>query len=86
MTTPYTTARPKELLLKNLHDLQARALLGDRLDLKLFKLKGCLATTPLTLEVGTDGAIAVLFRYGVVALFGVKGRMKPASSAHSSRC
>ncbi len=62
-----------ELQLKNRQDMKARALLlGDRLDLKLFKLADCLATTPLTLEVDKDGGIAVLFRYGVVVLFGVK--------------
>lgn len=73
MNEPNTSALPKELLLKNMRDLQARALLlGDRLDLRLFKIKDCLATTPLTLEVGTDAGIAVLFRYGVVVLFGVK--------------
>jgi required for meiotic nuclear division protein 1 len=73
MNTPNTTAMPKALMLKNLPDLQARALLlGDRLDLRLFKIADCLATTPLTLEVGTAGGIAVLFRYGVVVLFGVK--------------
>lgn len=66
-------AKTKELLLKNRQDLRARALLlGDRLDLRLFKIKDCLATTPLTLEVGKEGGIAVLFRYGVVVLFGVK--------------
>jgi required for meiotic nuclear division protein 1 len=68
------TAKPKDLLLKNRHDLKARALLlGDRLDLKLFKIADCLATTPLTLEVDAEGGIAVLFRYGVVVFFGVKG-------------
>ncbi len=62
-----------ELQLKNRQDLKARALLlGDRLDLKLFKIADCLATTPLTLQVDKDGGIAVLFRYGVVVLFGVK--------------
>lgn len=62
-----------ELQLKNRQDLKARALLlGDRLDLKLFKISDCLATTPLTLEVDSEGGIAVLFRYGVVVLFGVK--------------
>jgi uncharacterized Rmd1/YagE family protein len=61
-----------ELQLKNRQDLMARALLlGDRLDLKLFKIADCLATTPLTLEVDASGGIAVLFRYGVVVLFGV---------------
>ena len=61
-----------ELKLQYRHDLKARALLlGDRLDLKLFKISDCLATTPLTLEVDADGGIAVLFRYGVVVLFGV---------------
>lgn len=62
-----------ELQLKNRQDLKARALLlADRLDLKPFKIADCLATTPLTLEVDKDGGIAVLFRYGVVVLFGVK--------------
>ena len=62
-----------ELRLKNRQDLKARALLlGDRLDLKLFKIADCLATTPLTLEVDAEGGIAVLFRYGVAVFFGVK--------------
>jgi uncharacterized Rmd1/YagE family protein len=43
------------------------------MDLKLFKIADCLATTPLTLEVDPDGGIAVLFRYGVVVFFSVKG-------------
>ncbi|MDD5383745.1 MAG: RMD1 family protein [Gallionella sp.] len=74
MNTPQASAKPKELLLKNQQNLKARALLlGDRLDLRLFKIEDCLATTPLTLEVDADGGIAVLFRYGVVVLFGVKG-------------
>ena len=61
-----------ELKLINRKDLKARAiLLGDRLDLKSFKLADCLATTPLTLEVYGDRGVAVLFRYGVVVLFGV---------------
>lgn len=52
--------------------LKARAiLLGDRLDLKLFKIADCLSTTPLTLKVNAEGGIGVLFRYGVVVLFGV---------------
>lgn len=62
-----------ELKLNGRQDLTARAmLLGDRLDLKSFKITDCLATTPLTLEVDGDGGVAVLFRYGVVVLFGVK--------------
>lgn len=62
-----------ELQLKNRRDMKARALLlGDRLHLKPFKLADCLATTPLTLQVDSDGSIAVLFRYGVVVFFGVK--------------
>lgn len=58
---------------KTRQHVKARAiLLGDRLDLKAFKIVDCLATTPLTLEVDADGGVAVLFRYGVVVLFGVK--------------
>jgi uncharacterized Rmd1/YagE family protein len=61
-----------ELKLNDRQDLKARALLlGDRLDLKSFKIADCLGTTPLTLEVDRSGGIAVLFRYGVVVLFGV---------------
>lgn len=60
------------LTLKSRNDIQARGLLlGDRLDLRSFKLSDCLSTTPLTLQVDTAGGIAVLFRYGVVVLFGV---------------
>lgn len=61
------------LTLKVRQHVKARALLlGDRLDLKAFKIADCLATTPLTVEVDADGGVAVLFRYGVVVLFGVK--------------
>lgn len=74
MNSPAGIATQKVLLLKNRQNLKARGLLlGDRLDLKLFKIADCLATTPLTLEVDAEGGIAVLFRYGVVVLFGVKG-------------
>ena len=74
MNSPLGSATQKVLLLKNRQNLKARGLLlGDRLDLKLFKIADCLATTPLTLEVDVEGGIAVLFRYGVVVLFGVKG-------------
>ena len=62
-----------QLTLKSRQHLKARSLLlGDRLDLKSFKIAECLGTTPLTIEVDTDGGVAVLFRYGVVVLFGVK--------------
>lgn len=73
MTLTADPTIPAELLLKNRHDLKARALLlGDRLDLKLFKIADCLATTPLTLLADDEGGIAVLFRYGVAVFFGVK--------------
>ncbi len=62
-----------QLALQSRQHVKARAmLLGDRLDLKAFKIADCLATTPLTIEVDADGGLAVLFRYGVVVLFGVK--------------
>ena len=61
-----------ELKLNLRQDIKTRAiLLGDRLDLKTFKIVDCLATTPLALEVDRDGGLAVLFRCGVVVLFGV---------------
>jgi len=67
----HTTAH-STLALKSRSDIKARALLlGDRLDLKQFKLTECLSTTPLTVQVDAAGGIAVLFRYGVVVLFGV---------------
>ena len=66
------TAIHNNLALKSRSDIKARALLlGDRLDLKQFKLTECLSTTPLTVQVDAAGGIAVLFRYGVVVLFGV---------------
>lgn len=65
---------PLELKLKHRPEIKARALLlGDRLDLRAFKIADCLATTPLTLEVDEEGGVVVLFRYGVVVFFGVKG-------------
>jgi len=52
---------------------RARALLlGERLDLRSFPIADCLSTTPLTLHAGPGGGIAVLFRYGVVVLFGTE--------------
>lgn len=62
-----------DIALKTRNHVKVRALLlGDRLDLKSFKIADCLATTPLTVEADSDGGVAVLFRYGVVVLFGVK--------------
>jgi uncharacterized Rmd1/YagE family protein len=53
--------------------VKARArLIGDRLDLKNYKIANPLGTTPLTLTVGSDDGVAVLFRYGVVVFFGVR--------------
>lgn len=72
MKPTITPDKPAELLLKKRQAIKVRALLlGDRLDLKLFKIADCLATTPLTLLVDNSGGIAVLFRYGVVVFFGV---------------
>src|SRR5215469_16106541 len=52
--------------------VKARArLVGDRLELKNYKIANPLGTTPLTLTVGSDNGVAVLFRYGVVVFFGV---------------
>jgi uncharacterized Rmd1/YagE family protein len=50
--------------------LRARALLlGRRLDLRNWPQAETLARAPLTIKLA-DGATAVLFRYGVVVLFG----------------
>ena len=62
-----------ELALKSQRNFKARALLlGDRLDLKVFKIADCLSTTPLTIQVNSGGGLAVLFRYGVTVMFGVE--------------
>ncbi|MEI5999779.1 hypothetical protein H3V53_22000, partial [Paraburkholderia bengalensis] len=59
------------LAISSLPQVQARAhLIADRIDLKNFKITDSLATTPLTVTVGGADGIAVLFRYGVVVLFG----------------
>ncbi len=51
--------------------ISARALfVGQRLELREFEKSKRLASNPLVLTVGSDGC-AVLFRYGVVVLFGL---------------
>jgi len=51
--------------------ISARALfVGQRLELREFERSKRLASNPLVLTVGSDGC-AVLFRYGVVVLFGL---------------
>lgn len=60
------------LALSSRQHIKARArLIGDRLDLKNFKITDAIGTTPLALKAGTDNGVAVLFRYGVVVFFGV---------------
>ncbi|TCK32453.1 YagE family uncharacterized protein [Paraburkholderia sp. BL8N3] len=62
----------KPLALSARQHIKARAhLIGDRLDLKNFKISDAIGTTPLTLRVGSDDGVAVLFRYGVVVFFSV---------------
>lgn len=61
-----------QLALNSRQHVKARArLIGDRLDLKNFKIADAIGTTPLTLKVGADDGVAVLFRYGVIVFFGV---------------
>ena len=48
-------------------------LLGERLDTRALERITSLGSAPLTLEI-PDGGIAVLFRYGVIALFGPQTR------------
>jgi uncharacterized Rmd1/YagE family protein len=61
-----------QLALDSRQHVKARArLIGDRLDLKNYKIADPIGTTPLTLTVGPDDGVAVLFRYGVVVFFGV---------------
>jgi uncharacterized Rmd1/YagE family protein len=51
--------------------ISARALfVGQRLDIRAFEKAPRLAAAPWTVEAGADGC-AVLFRYGVVVLFGL---------------
>jgi len=59
------------MLFENQDTLLGRAMyLGQRLDLKAFEQSQCLAKNPLMVSAGSHGA-AVLFRYGVVVLFGL---------------
>jgi uncharacterized Rmd1/YagE family protein len=61
-----------QLALGSQQHVKARArLVGDRLELKNYKIANPIGTTPLTLTVGSDNGVAVLFRYGVVVFFGV---------------
>jgi uncharacterized Rmd1/YagE family protein len=55
----------------NTTELRTRALfIGERLDLRAFEKSNSLALSPLTISAGKRGC-AVLFRYGVVVLFGL---------------
>jgi required for meiotic nuclear division protein 1 len=58
-------------LLENMTSLYARAFfLGERIDTKSIKQTARLVMPPLVIDVGENGC-AVVFRYGVVVLFGV---------------
>ncbi|HPF77950.1 MAG TPA: RMD1 family protein, partial [Alphaproteobacteria bacterium] len=67
---------------ENLNDIFARReditaqafILGQRLNLRAFREYPVLKNTPLMIKVG-DGVV-VLFRYGVVVLFGLTGEQK----------
>lgn len=60
-----------ELSLLHKPAFRARAVLvGERIDLRTWKITDSLSTTPLTIEV-KGGGVAVLFRYGVVVFFDV---------------
>ena len=59
------------MLFDNKEQLLGRAMyVGQRLDLKAFEQSQRLATNPLVVKAGTQG-VAVLFRYGVVVVFGL---------------
>lgn len=54
-----------------LNELDARALfVGQRIDHRAFEKTQRYASSPLTVSAGTQG-VAVLFRYGVVVMFGL---------------
>jgi len=58
--------------------MEVRALLlGERLDTRALETSAALATAPLTLSLEGDG-VAVLFRYGVIVLFGVERKVAQA--------
>lgn len=60
-------------LFENTKEVEARALfVGQRLDLKKFEQTSRLTDMPFVIRAGTNG-YAVLFRYGVVVLFGLTG-------------
>lgn len=60
-----------KLLFEDKTTVKVRALfIGERLDLKVLENTNCLATSPLVVTAGEHG-YAVLFRYGVIVLFGL---------------
>ena len=59
------------MLFDDIQTLDGRALfIGQRLELRAFEKTNSLATGPLVVRAGSQGA-AILFRYGVVVFFGV---------------
>ena len=58
-------------LFEHVDSITARVMfIGQRLDLQSFENMARLATAPLTVSTGSQG-VAVLFRYGVVVMFGM---------------
>jgi uncharacterized Rmd1/YagE family protein len=61
----------EKILFLNKENIKVRALfLGQRIDVKALENVECLTTNPLIVSAGEYGC-AVLFRYGVVVLFGL---------------
>lgn len=75
--TPHISLPQRSLIVRGF-------LLGERLDVKSADQRLILATAPLTLRMGRQG-FAVLFRYGVVVLFGLSAEEEALALADLSR-
>lgn len=70
MTQHTTLQKPDLSLLRRDHLATHAVQVGERIDLKALDATERLAASPLTVRAGEHGA-AVLFRYGVVVMFGL---------------
>lgn len=72
MSAQQILAEPRATAPETDHRYPVRALLlGERLDTRGLERDDAISTTPLTLQIGRNGGLAFLFRYGVVVFAGL---------------